>query len=67
MIRPLNQRVDHERDYESERRYDPNEPAAMLVGLGHHRVREHGEDCVGGEREDKGDGIAGRVLEEARP
>ena len=37
----------------------------MLVGLGHHRVGEHGEDRAGHESEDEGDGVRRRVLEEA--
>ena len=43
-------------DRESERRHDPGQLAAVLVGLGHHRVREHGEDRTGGEGENEGDG-----------
>ena len=33
--------VDRERDREAERRHDSDEPAAVLVGLGHHRVGQH--------------------------
>ena len=49
--------MDRERDRESERRHDPDQLAAVLVGLGHHRVREHGEDRAGREGENEGDGV----------
>ena len=39
----------------------------MLVGLGHHRLREHREDRTARKREDEGDGIGRRVLEEPYP
>ena len=50
------EQIDGGRDRESERRHDPGQLAAVLVGLGHHRVREHGEDRTGGEGKNEGDG-----------
>jgi hypothetical protein len=50
------EQVDSERDRESERRHHPDQLAAVLVGLGHHRVREHREDRTCREGEDEGDG-----------
>jgi hypothetical protein len=50
------EQVDRGRDRESERRHDPGQLAAVLVGLGHHRVREHGEDRPGGEGKNEADG-----------
>ena len=41
---PSIQPVDRERDREAERRHDADELAAVLERLGHHRVREHGQD-----------------------
>jgi hypothetical protein len=37
----------------------------VLIGLGHHRICEHGEDRPGGESEDESDGVGERVLEQA--
>jgi transcriptional regulator LmrA/YxaF-like protein len=45
--------MDQKRGREAERRHDPDELAAMLVGLGHHRVREHREDRPRRERQDE--------------
>jgi hypothetical protein len=50
------EQVDGGRDRESERRHDPGQLAAVLVGLGHHRVREHGEDRTCREGKNEGDG-----------
>jgi hypothetical protein len=50
------EQMDCERDHESERRHDPDQLAAVLVGLGHHRVREHGEDRTCREGKYEGDG-----------
>ena len=43
----------------------PTQLASVLVRLGHHRVREHREDRTRRERENEGDGVRRRVLEEA--
>jgi hypothetical protein len=48
--------MDHERDRESKRRHDPDRFAAVLV-LGHHRVREHGEDRTCREGKNEGDDL----------
>src|SRR6478735_8754609 len=50
------EQVDCERGRESERRDDPDQLAAVLERLGHHRVREHGEDRACREGQDEGDG-----------
>ena len=48
--------MDCERDREAERRRDPDPPASVLEGLGHHRVRKHGQDRARREGDDEGDG-----------
>jgi hypothetical protein len=53
------ERVDRERDREPEGRQDADELAAVLEGLGHHRVREHREDRSRREAEDERDGVRG--------
>ena len=57
------EQMDCERDRESERRHRPDQVAAVLVGLGHHRVGEHGEDRTCREGKDEGDGTRSGVLE----
>jgi len=49
--------VDRESDRESERRHDPDQLAAVLERLRHHRVGEHCEDRAGCEGEHEGDGV----------
>ena len=49
------QQVDGVGHREPERRQDPDELSAVLVRLGHHRVREHGEDRPGREGQHEGD------------
>jgi hypothetical protein len=63
-VRDSVERVDQERGREAERRHDPDELAAVLVGLGHHRVREHREDRPRRERENERHGVRRRVLED---
>jgi hypothetical protein len=56
--------MDGERDRESECCHDADDLASVLVGLGHHRLREHGEDRTGCEGENEGDGVRRGALEQ---
>jgi MFS family permease len=43
---------------------EPHEPALVLEGLGHHRVRQHRQDGATGEGEHEGDRAGGCAVEE---
>ena len=51
------ERMDCERDRESKGRRYSDEPASVLECLGHHRIREHGEDRACREGKDEADHI----------
>ena len=55
----LLQPAENEGYEEAYRGHDADHRAALLVGLGHHGTRQHGQDSARGESLDRGDHIPG--------